>query len=144
MPHPLSQAGGARAPRGPVVPPAADLAPARVHPLWLVVCFAAPVLLYLALLPHFLLYSSPPTGDQPFYLMDVISLVQDGDLNVKNNYDNHDEEKFYDLAPHPPGFVGMSAPHPLPRQLARPQPGPTPSNTRPPAGAAGAAGCPPG
>ncbi len=109
----------------PPVAPAADLARVRVHPGWLMLCFGVTFLIYVVLIPHFLLYSSPPTGDQPFYLMDVISLVQDGDLNVKNNYDNHDEAKFYALAPHPPGFVGMSAPNPIPRQLA-------PARTRPP------------
>jgi hypothetical protein len=83
-----------------------------------VLCFAVTFLVYVAFIPHFLLYSSPPTGDQPFYLMDMASLVQDGDLNVKNNYDQQDEAKFYELAPHPPGFVGMSAPRPLGRQLA--------------------------
>jgi hypothetical protein len=98
--------------------PPADLSPARLHPVWPVICFGASFLVYISLIAHFLLYSSPPSGDQPFYLMDVASLVQDGDLNVKNNYDNHDEQKFYSLAPHPPGFVGMSAPDPLPRQLA--------------------------
>jgi hypothetical protein len=102
------------------LPPApdADLAPARVRPTWPIFCFLAAFLLYVALIPHFLLYASPPSGDQPYYLIDVASLVQDGDLNVKNNYDNHDEQKFYSLAPHPPGFVGMSVPNPLPRQLA--------------------------
>jgi hypothetical protein len=109
---------GAPLPTLPEVPTGADLAPLRLAPGWPVACFAIAFLLYLALLPHFLLYSSPPTGDQPYYLMDIASLVQDGDLNVKNNYDQHDDEKFYSLAPHPPGFVGMSAPHPVPRQLA--------------------------
>src|SRR5207302_1368617 len=55
------------------------------------------------------------------YLMDVISLAQDADLNVKNNYDNNDFDKFYKLSPYPPGspgFAGISAPYPLPRQLA--------------------------
>jgi len=66
-----------------------------------------------------LLYSSPPTGDQAYYLIETISLVQDGDFNVANNYAQHDENKFYALAPHPPGFVGISAPYPLPPQLAR-------------------------
>src|SRR5262249_25019845 len=65
---------------------------------------------------HFVLYANPPTGDQPFYLMDVISLVQDGDLNVKNNYDNNDFDKFYNYKPD--GFVGMTAPYPPGRQLA--------------------------
>ena len=70
-------------------------------------CFVITFAIYVSNIPHFVLYANPPTGDQPFYLMDVISLVQDGDLNVKNNYEHRDIDKFYDLAPHPPGFVGM-------------------------------------
>ncbi len=86
--------------------------------LWPISCFLVTFLLYVSLIPHFILYSSPPSGDQPFYLMDVASIVQDFDLNVKNNYDSKDYDKLYSLAPHPPGFVGMNAPYPLGRQLA--------------------------
>jgi len=89
--------------------------PART---WPVAIFVLTLAFYLAWLPRVLRYSSPPTGDQPFYLMDMASLAQDRDLNVKNNYDDADYDKFYALAPHAPGFVGMSAPYPLPRQLA--------------------------
>src|SRR5206468_3152507 len=66
-----------------------------------------------------------PTGDQAFYLMDAASIVQDGDLNVKNNYDNNDYRKFYDYRP--AGFIGMTAPDPLPPMIAntvRPNSGP--------------------
>jgi streptogramin lyase len=114
---PPAATGGVR-PALPLVPAGAELAPLRLAPGWAVACFAVAFLLYLALLPHFLLYSSPPTGDQPFYLMDTISLVQDGDLELSNNYANHDYDKFYKLAPHPPGFVGMDAFYPLPEQFA--------------------------
>jgi streptogramin lyase len=100
------------------VPPAADLAAISVRPRWMILCFALTFLIYLALVPQVLLYSSPPTGDQPFYLMDTLSLVQDGDLELSNNYDNHDYDTFYQLAPHPPGFVGMDAFYPLPGQFA--------------------------
>jgi hypothetical protein len=31
-------------------------------------------------------YVEPPTGDQPHYLMQTISLVEDGDLDLRNNY----------------------------------------------------------
>lgn len=81
-------------------------------------CFGAAFIAYAVAIPRVVLYSSPPTGDQPFYLMDTISLVQDRDLNLRNNYDNRDEDKFYRQAPHPDGFVGISAPYPLPPQLA--------------------------
>ena len=46
--------------------------------------------------------------------MVTMSIVQDGDFNLANNYANRDEDKFYGLAPHPPDFVGMVAPYPLP------------------------------
>jgi hypothetical protein len=69
---------------------------------------------YLSLVGRFVLYSSPPTGDQPTYMMVTMSIVQDGDLNLKNNFAQRDEDRFYRLAPHPPDFVGMSAPYPLP------------------------------
>ena len=109
----------------PSVPQAADLSPGHLPAIWPVLCFAVTFLVYVALVPHFILYSSPPTGDQPFYLMDTRSLVQDGDLELFNNYANRDEDKFYALAPRPPGFVGMTAPYPLPPQLteskARPE-----------------------
>src|SRR5215212_9887547 len=92
---------------------AADLAPAAVDPRWLALAFLVPLLVYLALVPRFLAYSSPPTGDQPYYLLMTASLVQDGDLDLRNNYERRDYGKFYERAPHPPGCVGMDAPDPL-------------------------------
>jgi hypothetical protein len=100
------------------VPAGADLAALAVPARAVILLCLLTFLLYLAFVPRILRYSSPPTGDQPFYLMDTLSLVQDGDLELSNNYANHDEDKFYSLAPHPPDFVGMDAPYPLPRQLA--------------------------
>src|SRR5215216_5674460 len=96
-----------------------DLARSDVPMRWLALCFGATLLVYVALVPRFLLYSNPPTGDQPSYLMQTISLVQDGDLNLRNNYADRDEDKFYPTDPRPPGFVGMSAPYPLPPHLAK-------------------------
>jgi streptogramin lyase len=80
--------------------------------------FALVAAVYLLLLPRFLLYSSPPTGDQPTYMMVTMSILQDFDLELSNNFAQRDEDKFYELAPHPPGFVGMSAPYPLPPHRA--------------------------
>lgn len=102
----------------PEPPSASDLASARVSKRVLALCFGAAFLAYVVAIPRFVLYSSPPTGDQPFYLMDTISLFQDRDLNLRNNYENRDEDKFYGQAPHPDAFVGISAPYPLPPQLA--------------------------
>jgi hypothetical protein len=84
----------------------------------LALCFVTTFLVYSSFIYRFLLFSSPPTGDQAWYMMMTISLVQDGDLDLRNNFENRDEDKFYSLAPHPPGFVGMSAPYPLPKNLA--------------------------
>jgi hypothetical protein len=102
----------------PTPPPWAELPMRRPRRIWLVLCFVAVLLVDLSWLPQFLRFSNPPTGDQAFYLMIVSSLVEDGDLLLNNNYEHHDEDKFYVLAPRPPGYVGMSAPYPLPQQLA--------------------------
>jgi hypothetical protein len=91
----------------------ADLARPRCSRRWLALAFLAPLLVYLALIPRFLAYSSPPTGDQPYYLLMTASLVQDGDLGLRNNYERRDYGKFYERAPRPPGYVGMPAPDPL-------------------------------
>ncbi|HKP52807.1 MAG TPA: SMP-30/gluconolactonase/LRE family protein [Chloroflexia bacterium] len=101
----------------PTTAPAADLSLVKTRKRWTALCFGVTFLIYLAFVPVFLNYSSPPTGDQPFYLMDTISIVQDWDLDVKNNYDHSDFDKFYGLAPHPEGFMGMTAPYPLPAQI---------------------------
>ncbi|HET6313428.1 MAG TPA: SMP-30/gluconolactonase/LRE family protein [Chloroflexia bacterium] len=97
--------------------PSADLPTTAVPRRWTLLVFAITLVVYLVLIPRFLLYSSPPTGDQPFYMMDTISLLKDGDLILNNNYADRDERIFYELAPHHEGFVGMSAPYPLPPQL---------------------------
>src|SRR5437867_3283446 len=57
----------------PDVPPSADLARSGLGWRWPALCFAVTFLAYIAFIPHFILYSSPPTGDQPYYLMDAIS-----------------------------------------------------------------------
>ena len=102
----------------PQVAPGANLA--RVTPgRWrIAIIFGVTLLLYLAFVPRFLLYSSPPTGDQAFYLMVMSSLEEDGDLNIANNYAGFDFDKFYNLAPRPAGFVGISAPYPFSPALA--------------------------
>ncbi len=94
-----------------------DLPDLRVRARSLLLLAAFAFLVYLSLIPTLLRTSSPPTGDQPFYLMDAISLVQDGDLDVSNNFANRDEDAFYSRAPRPRGFTGQSAPYPLPPHL---------------------------
>jgi hypothetical protein len=98
----------------PAVQPAADLAHSTLTRRTLLLIFGVTLLIYLIFVNRVVLYSSPPSGDQPNYLMVTISIVQDGDFNVANNYANKDEDKFYSLAPHPPDFVGQAAPYPLP------------------------------
>ena len=64
----------------------ADLTPGCLPWRWTVLVFIATLCVYAALVPRVVLYSSPPTGDQAYYLMDLISLVQDHDLEIANNY----------------------------------------------------------
>lgn len=85
---------------------------------WLVGCFAITLAVYLAVIPRTIRFNSPPTGDQPYYLLVTDSLVTDGDLELSNNFAERDEDKFYSLAPHPDDFVGFSAPYPLPFHAA--------------------------
>ncbi|MSQ23724.1 MAG: hypothetical protein EXR58_04100 [Chloroflexi bacterium] len=83
--------------------------PPRPLRLWVpIVVFAATCAIYVATIPHFVLFASPPTGDQPSYLMITASLAEDRDFDLANQFANHEEDRFYSLAPHPPGFVGMA------------------------------------
>jgi hypothetical protein len=67
----------------------------------------------LAWLPHFTERLNPLTGDEPFYVMTAISLVEDGDLDETNNYANRDYARFYPALG--PTAEGWSAyPDPLP------------------------------
>ena len=67
------------------------------------------------------------TGDEPFYLMTVQSLVSDGDLDLRDEYEHHEERRFWDatvplwmqmepapdgrlLAPHDPGLPLLLVP----------------------------------
>ncbi|WP_221178956.1 hypothetical protein, partial [Pseudomonas fluorescens] len=64
------------------------------------------LLAWLALLPRVLTRLDPLTGDEPFYVMTAISLLQDGDLDESNNYAQRDYEQFYPPDPLPPGWQG--------------------------------------
>src|SRR4051812_6315054 len=51
---------------------------------------------FLALLaPRVITYLSPLTGDEPFYLMTSISMIEDRDINECNNYRQREEARFY-------------------------------------------------
>ncbi len=58
----------------------------RWHRLLPVVCIASISGLYLILAWHVLFPSLGWTGDEPHYLVVTQSIVEDGDLNVRNNY----------------------------------------------------------
>jgi hypothetical protein len=49
----------------------------------------------LAWLPSLERRLDPLTGDEPFYVMTSISLIEDHDLNEQNNYDQRDYHRFY-------------------------------------------------
>src|SRR5947199_3260990 len=53
----------------PSPPRGADLAPSTLRRRWIALCFGLTFLVYAVFIPRFVLYSSPPTGDQPIYLM---------------------------------------------------------------------------
>ncbi len=47
------------------------------------------------------------TGDEPFYLITTQSLLEDGNLDLRNQYDTHSYESFFD---HPDGLWRQSVP----------------------------------
>lgn len=53
---------------------------------WLLAVFGLSLTVYVALTVATLRFIEPPTGDQPHYLLEIISLVEDGDLDLRNNY----------------------------------------------------------
>jgi hypothetical protein len=67
----------------------------------------------LAWIPHLTQRLYPLTGDEPFYVMTAISLVEDGDLDETNNYANRDYARFYPaFGPTADGWAAY--PDPLP------------------------------
>ena len=60
------------------------------------------------------------TGDEPFYLLTTQSLLQDGDLDLVNQYDNRSYESFFD---HPDGLWRQSTPSANGRLLSPHNPG---------------------
>ncbi|HEX2912939.1 MAG TPA: hypothetical protein VH186_19185 [Chloroflexia bacterium] len=66
--------------------------PAQWRELFLV--WVLSTLVLLVFLPNILDKLNPVTGDEPFYLVTAISLLQDHDINEANNYANHDYWQF--------------------------------------------------
>ncbi len=60
------------------------------------------------------------TGDEPFYLLTTQSLIQDGDLDLTNQYDARSYESFFD---HPDGLWQQSVRSPDGRLLSPHNPG---------------------
>ena len=60
------------------------------------------------------------TGDEPFYLLTTQSMLQDGDLDLTNQYEARSYESFFD---HPDGLWRQSAPLPDGRLLSPHNPG---------------------
>ena len=60
------------------------------------------------------------SGDEPFYLLTTQSLLQDGDLDIVNQYENRSYERFFD---HPDGLWRQSVPSPDGRLLSPHNPG---------------------
>ena len=88
--------------------------PPQVRPLWTIGIFLVSLLVYVVFTRQVLVYTNPPTGDQPFYLHTAISIVQDHDIEESNNYANLDEQQYYPRIKYPPDFKGILAPFPLP------------------------------
>lgn len=62
-----------------------------------VLAFLSALALYLALTPW--IYDRwVPTGDEPHYLLATHSLLADGDINLRNNYEEGDYRRFYPSA----------------------------------------------
>ena len=86
---------------------------------WIGGVFAITLLIYALWTPGVLRYTQPPSGDQPYYLQTVISLLEDHDLNEYNNYnESASYDQFYPLfgGDYPSDFEGILAPYPLPHE----------------------------
>jgi len=80
----------------------------------LAVVFLATLGVYLLAAVRMLPYVEPPTGDQPHYLMQVISLVEDGDLNLRNNYTTAESySQFSAPGRRREGFRGIPVSYPI-------------------------------
>ena len=60
------------------------------------------------------------TGDEPFYLLTTQSMIEDGDLDLRNQYESRSYESFFD---HPDGLWKQSLPAPDGRLLSPHNPG---------------------
>src|SRR6185436_6434383 len=74
----------------------------------LAVVFSTTLAVYLLAAVRMLPYVEPPTGDQPHYLLQTISLAEDGDLDLRNNYTTAESfSQFSAPGRRRTGFVGI-------------------------------------
>ncbi len=69
---------------------------------------------YAAFVPRVMRALDPLTGDEPFYVMTALSILRDGDIEERDNYDRRDYDSFYPPDPLPAGWQGWPA---FPRDL---------------------------
>lgn len=87
--------------------------------VWLIAIIAVCIALYAAFIPQIIRYLSPLTGDEPFYVMTALSIVNDHDLDELNNYQQRDFDSFYPPDPLPDDWQGWPAfPRTLPPHAA--------------------------
>lgn len=90
---------------------------------WVIALVAIVASFYAVLAIQFADYLEPLTGDEPYYVMTVISLTRDADLDESNNYADRDYDEFYPSDPLPSGWNGWPAfprtlpPHPATTDL---------------------------
>lgn len=88
--------------------------------IWLVVALSIAALSWVAIGTRYLVRLEPLTGDEPYYVMTAISLLEDGDLNEANNYAAREWLRFYPPRPLPANWQGWpSFPWELPPHAAR-------------------------
>jgi hypothetical protein len=80
---------------------------------WVLGIFLATLAPYFLVAPHVLANLEPPTGDQPHYLMTVISIVDDWDFDELNNYNSAASFRQFQPVSYPLDFEGLRMPFPL-------------------------------
>ncbi|HEX5165124.1 MAG TPA: hypothetical protein VFV93_06995 [Thermomicrobiales bacterium] len=81
---------------------------------WLFAVIAIVAVAQIALAIRVLDRLDPLTGDEPFYVMTALSIMNDRDLDESNNYADRDYDEFYPPEPLPAGWDGWPA---FPRTL---------------------------
>lgn len=61
----------------------------------LALAFLVPLIVFVLITPHLLDWLNPPSGDEPYYLVTAISIIQDHDIDETNQWQNHAYWDFY-------------------------------------------------